>query len=188
MVLSNLKLWVANNLTADDLDRIEYAARYDRFNQVHLGFIYTGTALTNCQKYRFGMSEEDYLETRPLANSLGNHGSYSSPHANNFEVDDRTFANEYAGEYFADDNHFYRFKIFDVKGAFYPNRPNHRSEYVVVITEVGASCSCNHVKRNNAVCKHILYVLRVKLNVPVNQLLNDAFIKAHLAPIFAAMT
>ena len=55
MVLFGIKRWVDNTITAEEMDLIEYAHRYDHFHNQHYGYVYTGSALTGYQQYQLGI-------------------------------------------------------------------------------------------------------------------------------------
>lgn len=83
----------------------------------------------------------------------------------------------------------YKIRVFDVSGAIYAGgaAAAPAQTYVVVVSEIGASCSCPDCQINGNTCKHIFFVLHYQFGIPVAALTNAAAIRAFLSAEFATM-
>lgn len=81
----------------------------------------------------------------------------------------------------------WKVKVFDVTGAPYVPGPSPQHYIVVVVTEIGASCTCPDCQNDGCTCKHIFYVLRTQFGIPAASLLNPVAVQAFLGPEFATM-
>jgi len=102
---------------------------------------------------------------------------------------DRIAAAQYQGILLDINGLGYKIKVFDITGAPYIGgaAPAPPQNYIVVVSEIGAACSCPDCQIYGNACKHIFFVLHNQFGIPAAALINNVAIRAALSIAFAAM-